>query len=127
MKREFRILENKKYSKGRMYQPLIQPWSRINVTSGLNIYKMARKTELKRDLSHFSSFNITSYLICIDLISSCLIKDSLILNQRWLMNTELRRPFGGVLLTTVCARVTTKLKLLFDRENVSWIQVFKIG
>jgi len=29
---------------GHMHQPLIQPWSRINVTSGLNICKMVKKT-----------------------------------------------------------------------------------
>jgi len=30
--------------KRRMHQPLIQPWSRINATSGLNICKMVRTT-----------------------------------------------------------------------------------
>jgi len=33
---------------------------------------MLRKTELRVDVSHFSSFNITSYLIYTDLISSLL-------------------------------------------------------
>jgi len=53
------------------YAPtLIQPWSRINETSSLNICKMIRKTELKIYHLIFSSFNITSYFICNDLISS---------------------------------------------------------
>jgi len=40
----------------------------------LNICKMVRKTELKStvDHSHFSSFNIMSYFIYTDLISSLL-------------------------------------------------------
>jgi len=32
--------------------------------------QLIRKTELKIDLSHFSSFNITSYFIYTDLITS---------------------------------------------------------
>jgi len=43
----------------------------INITSGLNIYKIVRKTELK-SRSHFSSFKNMSYLIYTDLIISML-------------------------------------------------------
>jgi len=48
---------------------------RINVTLGLNICKMVRKTELKVHLSHFSSSDIASYFIYTDfsdLVSSLL-------------------------------------------------------
>jgi len=40
---------------------LFKTWSRINVTSELNICKMVRKTELI-DISHFSSFSIIFHL-----------------------------------------------------------------
>jgi len=58
----------------------------------LNICKMVKKTELKVDPAHFSSFNIMSYFIYTDLINSLvdpnlvdpgskLIQTSLILDQ----------------------------------------------
>jgi len=75
-----------------MHQPLIQPKSRINVTSGLNICKMLKKTELKVHQSHFNSFNITSYLIYTDLIISLLdpklVDSNLIADQVWIIVTS---------------------------------------
>jgi len=46
--------------------------TQINVTSKLNICKTVRKTELKVEISHFSSFNIMPYFVYADIISSLL-------------------------------------------------------
>jgi len=48
----------------RTYLPtLIKTWSRINVTSGLNIWKMVRKTELNLTLAPSISYHISFILI----------------------------------------------------------------
>jgi len=50
---------------------------------------MVKKTELKRDVSHFSSINITSYLIYTDLISS-LLDPKLVDPRSTLVHTALK-------------------------------------
>jgi len=81
---------------------LIHTWSRISKTSGLNICKMLRKTEVK-SRSHFSSFNIMSYLIYTDLISSFL-DPKLVDPRSTLIHVGAYDPYGRIL-----------------KPNLSWI------
>jgi len=65
---------------------------------------MVRKTELKNtvDLSHFSSFNIMSYFIYTDLISSLL--DPRLVDPGCLLDPRLVDP-GSTLINVGCIRL----------------------